>query len=314
MAVGQEGRSIMVKNERRRFVLGGLLTMVGSISLAVGGIAGQMIFMYNATTASWLVPVRLLCSGIIMLVIAILSRNNIFEVWKTRRDRVEIVLFGLFGAALGQYGFNMTVQYSSAAIATVLVYTAPVLMLIFLAVRYRRKPKLYEIICVILVLTGTVAMSTHFKLGAFVIAPKALAFGFLSAAGFCFYTQQPQRLFRKFNMFTVLGWGMLIGGGAVLLFCRFWKESIILNTALFWRMVVVVIFGTIIAFYFYQQGVIIVGGMIGTILSSVETVSAVVLSMIFFHTQFQPIDILGFVLIMATVPLIAVYGNKTEKM
>lgn len=302
-----------IANKRGRFLWGGFLAIAGSVFLAVGGIFGQMVYMYNETTAFWLVPIRLLSSGVIMLVISMFRGNRIIDIWKERRDRVDIILFGIFGAAVGQFGFNLTVQYSSAAIATVLIYTAPVMMLIFVTIKDRRLPKLYEVISVLLVLVGTITISTHLRFGTFIVAPKALFFGFLSAAGFCVYTRKPQRLFRKFDIFAVIGWGMLIGGLSILPFCPFWRISVIKNAALVGRMVVVIFGGTIIAFILYQKGVAIVGGIVGTILSSMETVGAVVLSVLLLGTKFEALDIIGFVMIMATVPIIALAGNDKGK-
>jgi len=76
---------------------------------------------------------------------------------------------------------------------------------------------------------------------------------------------------------------------------------------LYGRMAVggVVIAGTLLAYTLYLQGVADVGAVRASMLSSVEPVSATVISVLWLGTSFQWIDLVGFVCIMATVFLLA---------
>ena len=72
--------------------------------------------------------------------------------------------------------------------------------------------------------------------------------------------------------------------------------TILVNPILFLNMGIVIFIGTVCAFCFYQAGVGIVGSIIGSILSSVEPVASMVLSVLFLHVPLTAMDFLGFLL------------------
>ena len=63
----------------------------------------------------------------------------------------------------------------------------------------------------------------------------------------------------------------------------------------------VVVVGTAIAFGLYLQGVSMIGPLKGSIMGSVEPVSAVVISVFWLGTRFTLPDFLGFALILGAV-------------
>ena len=286
-----------------------LFTLAGAVCWAVGGIFGQSVFMYNHTTAGWLVPIRLLCAGALMLALAAARGGHLLDIWKERWSVLDILIFGVFGSAICQYGFYASIQYSNAAVAAVLVYTSPVMILVYTVFRERRRPRPYEFLSVLLVLAGTVIYATHLQFGALAVSPKALFWGLMSALCFSIYTLQPHRLLKRYNLFTVVGWGMTVGGIVLLPFFPFWRIDVTVDPALFGRMAVMIIIGTVMAFCFYQQGILDVGGVVGSILSSVEPVASVLLSFLFLGVRFGWLDIIGFVMILSTIPIVAL-GSK----
>ena len=56
----------------------------------------------------------------------------------------------------------------------------------------------------------------------------------------------------------------------------------------------------------------IVGSLVGSVLSSIEPVGSVVISVLFLHTAFTWLDLLGFSLILVTIPLMAI-GKAREQ-
>ncbi len=293
--------------------LGCCLTILGGLFWAVGGVCGQTVFAMGVTS-SFLVPLRLTVSGLILLAVARLSGHDLFAVWKTRRDALELLVFGVFGSAVCQYGYYTSIEYSNAAFATVLSYTSPVLILAWTVLRARRAPRLYELASVVLVLLGAVVCATHGRLGSLSVSPAALVWGLIGAAGFAFYTVSPQRLLQRHDLPTVVGWGMLIGGVLVGALCRPWAETVAFSWALCARMAVVIVFGTVLSFSCFQAGVRIVGSLAGSVLSSVEPVASVILSALFLKVRFTPVDLVGFAMILVTIPLIAAGDGRAQRL
>lgn len=300
-----------MKGLQKSLALGYILAISGGIFWAVGGACGQYLFQHNNMTSNWLVPMRLTVSGILLLAFALIRRQNILAVWKTKQDISDILLFGLLGSAVCQYGYYTSIQYSNVALATVLAYMSPVIILVYTVLKERRLPLLYEAVCVLLVLAGAYTCTTHLNPQSLAVTPQALFWGLVSAASFAVYTLQPRRLLQKFDLVMIIGWGMVIGGIALLLLFRPWNITVTVNSSLFINMAVVILFGTVFSFCFYQAGVSIVGSITGSILSSVEPVASMIISVLFLHVPLTLLDYIGFILILSSIPIIAL-GNKKQ--
>ena len=104
---------------------------------------------------------------------------------------------------------------------------------------------------------------------------------------------------------VVTGFGMLIGG--ILLACvvQVWSIPVALDVKGWLAVGGMVVVGTILAYTLYLQGVGDIGSVRASMLASIEPVSATVLSVVWLHTSFLLMDLLGFVCILATVFLLA---------
>ena len=298
---------------KKSLALGYILAISGGIFWAVGGACGQYLFQHNNMTSNWLVPVRLTTAGFLLLLFALLRRENLLSVWKTKQDIFDILLFGLLGSALCQYGYYTSIQYSNVALATVLAYMSPAMILVYTVIKEQRLPKLYEAVCVLLVVAGAFICTTHLNPGSLAVTPEALFWGLISAASFVVYTMQPRRLLQKFDLVMIIGWGMVIGGITLILLFRPWTIHVTVNSTLFLNMAVVILFGTVFSFCFYQAGVTIVGSITGSILSSVEPVASMIISVLFLQVPLTLLDFAGFILILASIPIIALGDKKQQK-
>src|SRR3712207_8416259 len=61
---------------------------------------------------------------------------------------------------------------------------------------------------------------THFQFETFVISPKALIWGLISALAMMVNTVQPVKLLKKYGSFLPLAWSMLIGGSLLFVWTR----------------------------------------------------------------------------------------------
>ena len=86
---------------------------------------------------------------------------KIFDILKNPKDLLQILLFGFIGMLGTQYTYFSAIQYSNAAIATVLTYFGPTLVLIFMCLKERRKPLKYEVIAILLSSFGVFLLATH---------------------------------------------------------------------------------------------------------------------------------------------------------
>ncbi len=293
--------------------LGIIMTLCGGLLWAIGGSCGQKIFELYHLSSNWLVPVRMLVAGLILLLIAFFRYppKAVFSVWSTPKDAKNLILFSIFGAGASQYTYYTCIQYSNAAFATVISYLFPVLILLYSMLRNKRPPKGYELLCVLLVTFGAFTCSTHWNLEALSVPPIAIAIGLLCALTAAYNTIKPQELLRRYALLSIMGWSMFLAGVILCLIFRPWTIPTPASFQLFLLMSVVILGGTVFAFGFYQGGVRIVGSLSGSILASVEPVGAVLIAVLFLQVPFTLADFIGFVLILITIPIIAL-GQQRE--
>lgn len=70
--------------------------------------------------------------------------------------------------------------------------------------------------------------------------------------------------------------------------------------------------GTLVGFAAYLTAINDVGAARASLLASVETVSATLCALLWLRTEFAAMDMIGFVLIMATVFLLAKKGDASQ--
>jgi drug/metabolite transporter (DMT)-like permease len=292
--------------------LGYTLTLLGGLLWAVGGSCGQRIFQVHNLTSDWLVPIRIIIAGTILLVVSFAKHGSkdVMAVWKDPRDTKDLILFTLLGAGASQYTYYTCIQYSNAAFATVISYIFPALILLYGIFRSKRPPKLYEVVSVILVTLGAFTCTTHWNLGSMSVSSTAILFGVLSAVASAYNTVKPQKLLKTYPLLSIMGWSMSLSGLILLIICRPWTIPVTLNLELLLLLTILIIGGTICAFCFFQAGVRIVGSLAGGVLAAVEPVGAVLIAVLFLNVSFTVEDFTGFVLILATIPLIAIGQYK----
>lgn len=302
----------MAKNTKSPLLKGYIMTLCGGLCWAIGGACGQLIFQDCGATSDWLVPIRLFSGGIITLLLAAITGGKPLDVLRCKNAWPPLLVFALLGSALCQYSYYTSVQYANVAFATVLSYCSPVVILLWTIISTRKKPHFYEILSVILVVFGAFTCVTHFDLTTLAVPVKGAVWGIISAVCFAFYTVSPRKLMQRFSVLSITGWGMTIGGAAMLLLFRPWQiEGVQFGPKLYWLMLCVILLGTVLSFGLFQSGCNIVGSLVGSVLSSVEPVGSVVISVLFLHTTFSWLDLLGFFLILITIPLMAI-GKARE--
>ena len=301
----------MTNMERREALRGMAIALIGGIFWGLAGVFGQFLFEYKGTNARWLVSVRLVLAGILLLsTVVVKQRATFWKIWTDRKDAVTLILFGILGMAGCQLSYYTAVELSNAGTATVLQYTAPVLILGYEAVRMRRRPRGFEIAALVLALAGTFLLATHGNPGFMSLSGKALAWGLMSAVMMAVYNLLPAKLMKKYGTFCVIGWGMLVGGIVLSAFTHPWHVVGRWDLEAVGAMAVVVVLGTVLSFSFYMEGVRMIGAAKASLLASVEPVTATIASALMMHVVFAGMDVLGIVCILGAVLLLSVPGLK----
>lgn len=292
-------------------LIGMVLTMIGGLCYATGGAAGQYLFLHNNMTSNWLVPIRLLSAGILLLAIAKFLGAFILAPFKKKRDIFEMLIFAFVGSLFSQYGYYTSIEYSNVAFATILAYATPLFIIVYLVCKNRKLPTLYEALSVVFVTVGIFFMCTHGDLSDLAIDPKALFWGLVGAGAYAVYTVQPARLLTKFNLFAVIGWGFVISGLSLMFVFKPWTNTdLVYDSYLYLMMSIVIFVGTVLAFTTYLAGVRIVGGLAASVLSSVEPLASFAICVLFLGISLTWHDFAGMMLVILAIMLIAKNKEK----
>lgn len=301
----------MAKHSRQ--TLGIFFTLSGGICWGFSGACGQYLFTNYQMPSDYLTCVRMILSGLILAVICLFtSRRNMVAIWKNKADILRLLAFSVFGLLFCQFTYLTTISYSNAGTATVLQYIGPIFILVADCIIQRKPPQPIEIIAMALALAGTFLLATHGHPGSLVLSREALIWGLLSAVALALYTTLSYHIAKKYGSQVVMCYGLLIGGFLFALVPGTLSQGVSLNGDGYLAMAGIILVGTVLAYTIYICGVSYIGPVRSSLFSSIEPVSATLFAVLWLHTQFQPIDLLGFACILSTIFLLAYRKTQTN--
>ncbi|RIJ65007.1 DMT family transporter [Rummeliibacillus sp. POC4] len=290
-----------------------VLVLLAAIFWAGAGTLAQFLVQENGFSIEWLVDQRLLLAGLLLLVLNYRKEHKrIWSIWKSKHDVISILLFSIAGMVAVQYTYFAAIKYGNAATATVLQYLSPVIIVVYIVGRNRKLPNKYEAIAVLMAVLGTILLVTHGKLTGLSISGKALFWGITSAFALAFYTLHPVKLLARYGSTVVVGWGMLIGGIAFSFVHPPWKFEGTWSVLSFSSFVYIIIFGTLLAFFFFLESFRYVKPTVASVLACVEPLTASILSVLFLHVSFGIPEWIGTFCILSTIFISAKKPKKLK--
>lgn len=302
-----------MKMNKSNKIRGIIFALLSGICWSYSGTIGQFLFSEKDIDAKWLSVIRLVFSGLFLIVFAIIKkRSELKAMWRAPKDVLYLIIYSVFGLMLMQYSYMMTISYCNSGIASALQYAGEALVLILTCVTARRLPKLPEAAGLILMLTGLFLFATHGNPGNMIMTKNVAVWGTIAAISMMLYTVLPGRIIRKYGNLAATSSGMLIGGAVLAVMNKVWTYHVILDGETFFYLIIVVFIGTVAAYYMFMQSIMDIGPVRTGMLSSIETISAPLFSALWLKTPFAPADCVGFVCMFAMVILLSVSELKRK--
>lgn len=294
---------------------GMLLIALGAVLWGFSGMCSQFVQQERMMSAEWVVAMRLVIAGVITVVAAFYQgRASIFKVFSDWKDTLRLVIFGVLGMWMCQYTYFKAIAYAGAGIATVLQYVGPALIILYISITRLTLPRVAEVVSVVLATVGTVIIALQGVWDISALDDTLLTWGMLSSVAVGIYTLQPVPLLKKYGTAPIVGFGMLIGGAFAWIATQPSSEGIVWDWWTYGGFWSIIIFGTVVSFNAYLEGVRRVGAVTGSILSSIEPISAAVLAWLLLGNEFTQWDIIGMTLIIVTIFILAWdKGRATNK-
>lgn len=285
---------------------GFILAITAAILWGISGVCAQYVFQQKQVGIEWLVTVRLLVAGSLLLMYsASRPRAQIWHIWRTGRSALDLLVFSLLGMLAVQYTYFAAIKHSNAATGTVLQYLGPVFIALYFSVIRKRLPSRLEGAAIFFAFLGTLLLVTHGDLGSMKISGLALFWGVSSAIALAFYTIHPVRLLRENDAANLVGWSMVVGGLVFSMVSKPWIVPGIWDMQTVSAAGFIIVFGTLLSFYAYLAAVKRIGPQKTSLLACAEPLAATLVGVLWLKIPFALMDWVGSLCILATLFILA---------
>jgi drug/metabolite transporter (DMT)-like permease len=293
--------------------LKGILFIIsGAMLWGATGPLMEWLLNHTALTVSFMLTIRLSVAGIFLLTYLLLTGKNIFCIWQQKLWSRQLIIFGIVGMLGVQYAFVGAINESNAVLATLLQFLAPIFVVAYVSLSLKKWPPKYQVLGIIGTLVGLFLLLTNASFDSLLVSNKALLWGVAVGLTFAFYTLYPARLMKEWNVLLVVGWGMLIGGGTLGIISRVWQSNqwIVFADLKITGLMMALIFTGTLAFILFLSSMKYITAVETSILSSIEPLTAMVISVIVFGTSLGLWQLVGVFVMLVCVTWLSIAGEK----
>ena len=139
----------------------------------------------------------------------------------------------------------------------------------------------------------------------------AVIWGILSGVTLAFYTLYAIPLLKHWDSLVIVGWAMLLAGVTMSLFYQPWNVDVSSWTiSTYFYLLVVIIFGTMLAFWFYIESLQTLSAKETSLLGNIEPLTAVIATVVWLNVPFGLIQWIGATLIILMMIYLALTPQK----
>ncbi|HEY1194950.1 EamA family transporter [Flavobacterium sp.] len=74
-----------------------ILGLLAATLWGISGTFGQFLIQQKSINVEWIITIRLLISGICLLLFARNKNENLFTIWKNKKDSIQLSIFSIIG-------------------------------------------------------------------------------------------------------------------------------------------------------------------------------------------------------------------------
>ncbi len=297
-----------------KIVKGRVYTLIGAVSWGLSGACGQYLMNDSSVSPIYLTALRMMIAGLFLTLFACWKQPKQFrKVVKSSKIMGRMLFFGIFGLMLCQLTYLFAIHSSNAGTATVLQYTCPILIVIYVSLKEKTALTVMEFVAIFCAIIGTFVIATHGNPFNLSLSPAGLFWGIISAFTYALYTLLPGKLIQQWGSLIVTGLGLLSGGILFYIGSASWQYSVQWQPYTLFAFFGIIGVGTILAYTLYLEGVALIGPVQGSLLASAEPISSVFFSIVLLGEVFQMIDMVGIIFILIAVYIITMKEEIQEK-
>ncbi|ETT87329.1 DMT family transporter [Viridibacillus sp. FSL R5-0477] len=301
-------------NHQSHRLRGIILIISGAMLWGATGPLMEWVLSNSELTVPFMLTVRLVLAGIILLSFLLITKKDVTSIWRYPVWWRKLVIFGVLGMLGVQYSFVAAIDASNAVVATLLQFLAPIFIIIFVSISYRKWPPKYQVLGILGTLVGLFLLLTNASFETLLVSSEALLWGVVVGLTFAFYTLYPAAIMKEWGVLIVVGWGMLIGGIVLGVISRVWSSdewSLLLDPKIALMLTAIIFFGTA-AFVLFLSSMKYITAVETSVLSSMEPLTAMIISVIWLGRTLAIWQIVGIVIMLVCVTWLSIEGDKQQ--
>jgi drug/metabolite transporter (DMT)-like permease len=209
------------------------------------------------------------------------------------RFALLVVVFGL-SLAIANFTYYLAISLLPVAVALVMQYTAPGLIVLWKAATARRWPSRSVLVALLLALAGVALVSELHRAGASAISLGGAAVAMASAVGFASFLLTGEAVEARLGSQRAVFFSFVVAGTFWVILQAFrGRPDTLLETQFLPGILFIGTVGTIAPFLLFVWGLGIVKASAAGIVSTLEPVSGAVLAYLFLGQTLGPLQLLG---------------------
>lgn len=288
------------------------MILVGAMLWGATGPLMEWTLDVYPITVAFLLTIRLIVAGIVLLLFLKLKKVRVTAIFRQKIWTRPLLIFSVLGMLGVQYSFVAAIDASNAVVATLMQFLAPIYVIVFISMKWRKWPPAYQVLGMLGTLAGLFLLLTNGRLDTLIISGEALFWGVLVGLAFTFYTLYPARLMQEWGVLLVVGWSMLFGGiflGLVNPIFLSDEWGLLKDPAVLLAILAIIVVGTM-AFVLFLSSMRFISPVETSILSAMEPLTAMVISFVWFGHFLTPLQFGGAFLMLIFVTWLSFAGNE----
>ncbi|CAB5153963.1 hypothetical protein D3OALGA1CA_5299 [Olavius algarvensis associated proteobacterium Delta 3] len=290
---------------------GYLYVVLAALFWAVSGSSAKYLF-HSGISPFQLVQIRLTIAAAALFIWLAVRNPSLLRI--DTSDIRYFVLFGTLGPAAVQFTYLFAISKIHVAAAILLQYLAPSFIAIHAVVFFKDRLSRWTILALIGSFAGCYLVVGAYNLDIVSMNLAGIISGVLSGVTFAWYSIHGEYGMRRYNPWTVICYALLVAA-------LIWN---ILHPPLegfqhayrpaqWWWIVYISIMGTLVPFGLYLEGVNLIRSTRASITATLEPITAGLLSYLFLDEVMDPPQLLGAVLVIASIILLQLKQEFDEK-
>ncbi|KMT20871.1 DMT family transporter [Clostridium cylindrosporum] len=287
-----------------------LFAIISSIIFGTTGIIQKPLYLDNVNPLDVLTIAYAVGSLVLSIYISLFKGKK--AIILPKESLKHVIIHSTFGMLAVTVSFSYSLKYLDVSIATMLIYTYPIIIALYSILVLKKRFSITKIISVFGTLIGCILVLDIFNAKKF--SSLGLCIGIFSAFAYAFLNLYGDKLLKyKLEPVTILFYNCLITFIALIII----NNKILFNIKdisphVFFSSALVSILGQIIPMFLLYIAIKLIGPVLSSIITTIEIPAVAILSFIFLNEKISLIQCVGIFIVLLCILLIEIEKPENE--